>query len=122
MRRFLPADLETLNAWRVGHGEDALGPEMIPETGFIEDGVAAGFLFRTESPAVAMLDGFVTNPAAPLRARMEAVARIGEGLAAAAREAGIRALTAFTSSRGIRRLAERHGYRSESCVLLCRRA
>lgn len=62
MRRFdISKDLAELNGWYRARGLPEVPLEALPLTGLIVPGVAAGFLYLTDS-SLAMLEGFCTNP------------------------------------------------------------
>lgn len=109
IRLFHQADLESVNRWYAARGDPALPITMLPEIGIIEEDTAAGFLYRTDAPAMAMLDSFVSNPEAPLRARATALREIAQRLIELAGAGGIRHIMALCKSRGIERLASRMG-------------
>lgn len=111
-RQFLLTDLSTINAWRAGHGLPGVSRADLPKTGFIVDGAAAGFLVRTESKTLALLDSFVSCPTAPLRARHAAVKELTHALTAEAQSQGIETLGALTQSSGIVKVGALLGFRS----------
>lgn len=111
MRRFLTHDLGQVNAWHAARGLPPLSAEVLPVFGLLIDGVAAGWLYRTDAPAICLLDGLVTNPAAPLRARSRAVRSIVEGLTAGAKAGGARSVIAFTKRPSMHRFISRLGFR-----------
>lgn len=113
MRRFEPHDLAEVNGWYVAHGLCPLSEDVLPATGLIVSGVACAFLYWTDAPGLALLEGLVTNPAARLSARREAVAAILASLAVHARENGVRIVVGFTEKHGVARVLERIGF--ESC-------
>ena len=43
------ADRAQLDAWYTAHGYSPLRPGELPATGFVFEGVAAGFLYRTDA-------------------------------------------------------------------------
>lgn len=106
VRPYEPKDLDTINRWYAAHGKQAVTDDLLPATGVIVDGVAAGFLYSTDS-AIAVLDGFVTCPDAPLRQRFEALLGIIDQLTTTAKENGARRVVGFTRSHGMERLCER---------------
>lgn len=110
MRRFVATDLPEINAWYVARGLPEATTDDLGEIGYIAEGTAVGFLLRTEAKRVAMLDAFVTNPAAPLRKRYDAIAGIASWLCVDATELGVTSLGGFTKSRGILTLARRLGF------------
>ncbi len=60
----------------------------LPDVGLIEEGVAAGFLYRADG-GLGLLDGFVSNPDASSEERHKALNEIIVGLMRIANENGI---------------------------------
>ncbi len=114
MRTFdLSLDLPDLNAWYAARGEPGWTADMVPPTGYIEPGVAAGFLFITNT-TIALMEGMVTNPRADPAARDRALDEIAHLLLAEARQAPfgatIRQVYLFTQIGAIERRALKHGF------------
>lgn len=109
MRLFHASDLDEMNGWYAARGQSPLSIALLPEYGVLEPGVAAGFLYRTDAPSLGLLDGFVSNPEAPLRERAEALKEIAAHLVQSAKRQGVVILMAMCKSRGIERLAGRMG-------------
>jgi hypothetical protein len=114
MRPFVASDLQEVNAWCAAHGRDPLPAERLPPTGAIVPGVACGFLYRTDS-AVALLEAFITNPAATLRRRSAAVDEITLALLAQARGSYVMAIC---TAGGTARRAPRHGFRRHGLAVV----
>lgn len=110
MRRFEKGDIETVNAWQVARGLVPVPADELSEIGFIEDGVAVGFLLRTEVKSIAILDSFITNPAARRSARYWAIEQLISILECEAFKRGVTKLGGWTSSRGMARLCEAAGF------------
>lgn len=106
MRAFLASDLEEINAWHVAHGSTPARADRLPACGAIEPGMAAAFLFRTDAN-VCILEGMVSNPAAPLRKRTAALHAIADHLLALAK--GCRVVAICTAD-GTARTAHKHGF------------
>lgn len=121
MRRFEAKDLESINAWLLEHGKAPVRPGDVGTLGYIVDGVAAGFLLRTDARRVAMLDGFVTNPKAHVRKRYDAIWMLIDVLCAEARARGIQRLGGFTASRGMTKLCERIGWKVGDLLVTLRK-
>jgi hypothetical protein len=108
VRDFAIADLADVNAWHCAHGRPGMAASHVPQTGRIVPGVAAGFLYVTDSD-VALLEGYVTNPEAPLRERSKAVDEITHALLAEAKDLGMGRVVALCASGGIARRAGKFG-------------
>jgi hypothetical protein len=117
MRLFEDGDLETINGWYAAHGEPPVARETLPTTGFIVEGVAVGFFYRTDS-ALALVHHVVTNPAAGLRERYRAVHEIIRACQELAKALGLRGLLTWSSAGSIVRAARRAGGREVGQVTL----
>lgn len=106
MRDFASDDIAQLNEWAAARGLPCYRREALPKTGRIEPGVAAGFLYLTDS-SLAMMENFVSNPAAGLRVRSAALDQIAESLIAAAKSLGYRQVVSLCASAGIMRRASK---------------
>ncbi len=120
MRPYQPSDLPELNRWYAAHGEPPLALALLPPTGYVVEGVAAGFLYRTDAPGLVLVDGLVTSPDAPIRARARALAEIVERIVALARDEGASRVVGFTRSRGMCGLTERLGFKAgdDYCLMV----
>lgn len=117
MRLFEDADIDTVNSWYLAHGEQSVHRSMLPTTGFVVDGVAAGFFYRTDS-ALAFVHHVVTNPQAGVRARFRAVRDIVRACQDLAKALGIRKLLTWTDVDSIVRVAKRAGGHEVGRVVL----
>ena len=104
MRAYLASDLPEVNGWLLAHGKAPLPEKRIPETGCIEPGVAVGFLYTTDSD-VSFIEGYVTNPAAGMRARSEAIDAITQALLTQAHELGAGLVVAICTAESTARRA-----------------
>lgn len=110
MRRYLKSDLEVVNAWHVAHRKPELTAEVLPGFGLLVPGVAAGFAYITDS-SVALLENYITNPAADSLARHSALVDITSGLIAHCREAGMGMVLALTQDESVAQRARETGLR-----------
>jgi hypothetical protein len=111
MRPYLPFDYPEIASWYEARGEFPPADDTLPPLGFIVPNVAVGFLYRTDAPALAMLEGFCTNPAAPLRERYRALGAIVDALAEHAKLIGFRCVVGLTRSTGMAALVGRRHFR-----------
>lgn len=72
-------------------GDDAGDVLLMPPTGFVADGIVAGFLFLTNSK-LGFMDSFISDPRATKEARGAAIEQIMEAIIRDARELGLHAL------------------------------
>lgn len=110
MRRVVASDLPDICGWYEVRGTPAPRYTSFPAIGMIEDEVAAGFLYRTDSD-IGWLEGYISNPAAELRRRTDALTLLTAALLEEARSRGVRTVVALAKTRGIERLSSRFGMR-----------
>ena len=92
-----------------GMAESAGWSEMYPPTGFVVDGIAIGFLYRTDAPHVAWLDGVVSDPGSGPLERAQALKSLISELYAEADRQGVRLVFATTSAPSLVELGQAHG-------------
>jgi hypothetical protein len=92
----LEKDYDDLKAWWIKQSWEPVQRQFLPKIGFIEPGLAAGFLYLADSGNMAWIEWIVGNPDASHEDRGPALDNIIDGLAAAAKLAG--ALVVFTSA------------------------
>jgi len=111
MRHFLVSDLPEMNGWYASRGKGGVSEDMLPVFGLIEPGVAAGFLYLTDS-SLCLLEGFVSNPESEPMAAFMALGRIVRGLTVEAEKAGCRHVVGFTNLDGMVSVTRRQGFRA----------
>lgn len=109
LRRYTPDDFTTINRWFLSRGLKAPPETYIPDIGFIEPGVAAGFMIQTELP-YAIFDLFITNPRADKDHRTVALDLIVIELFRMAKSLDCKTIRAESHINTIRDLAKRHGF------------
>lgn len=113
MRRYKKSDYPDIGTWYAKKGLNRPAPESLAKVGFIEPGVAAGFLYKCEG-GFALLDGYVANPESDKEERDKALDEITAALLAHAEEKGFRCVLAYTELEAVSRRAEKHGMRREA--------
>lgn len=123
MVNIIPYDNEYLAALdRVNRHRKALFDlDSLPEIGFIalhnDEFIGAGFLRLVEG-GFGQLDSFITNPKSSKELRHLAISKIQNSLIRTAKEAGLKAVYAFTSDKSIIMRAEESGFRViDQCVI-----
>lgn len=106
IRRYEPGDLEEMNRWYAARALALVTAGQLPTVGFIVPGVAAGFLYRTDS-SLGFLDGFISNPEAPAHRRAAALLEIGACLEQAFTG---KHLLVYTAHNGIARWSREHDF------------
>ena len=99
---------ETVRSWMEARNE-VITPDALPQTGFIIPGMAAGFLYRTDS-SVAMIEGLVAAPGLGREVRDQAVDAIVLAVIAEAQRLGFKTLTGTTVLEAVVKRAERLGF------------
>lgn len=112
LRAYRPSDLEEMNSWYVARGLSPLPAEAIPKNGFIEPGVAAGFLCLTEVP-LAFLEGYISNPQRTSQERGKALDEITVELVEAAKALGKSRVMALTQEESLAMRCLLLGFKSE---------
>ena len=109
MRQYEEHDLLVINDWFRVRGHREMDADEVPRIGLVEPGVAAGFLYMTDSN-LAFLENFVSNPDAPAREVSRAMDQIIEGLVEVAVDAGITKCFVFSKKRSTIKKAENAGF------------
>lgn len=60
VRRYMPRDFEQIKEWALTGFDTEYDSNQFPKTGFIVDGIAAFFLYRTDS-TVCFLENMISN-------------------------------------------------------------
>lgn len=109
LRPVEPEDLIEINQWYRDRGKSPPPRELLPPSGLIWPGVAAGYLIQTNANIV-FLEHFVTNPKAKTRLREVALEKVAESLIRAALSKGTIAIYALTQSPRIERLTKHFNF------------
>lgn len=86
--------------WWIAHGWPVIEEDFLPTTGAVVPGVAAGFIYLTDSK-IAMLEWIVSNPKAGIKEIHASIKAIIEWLLNFAREQGYEAMFTYSRSRGL---------------------
>lgn len=109
MRRYLPEDDTEIGSWYNKRGLIPAIGRYLPKIGMIEPGVAAGFLYQTDS-TIAWLESFVTNPEASSSERNVALDRITSALIHEAKKLGFTILMVYSRVPSITDRAREFGF------------
>lgn len=122
VRRIESKDLSTVNKWLGGRKRKDIPANALPDTGFIVDDVAAGFLYLTNSTA-AWIEPVVSNPSAKPREVSRAIRDIIENIAELAKTYGVTTLFGMTTKASMVKTIKRLGFEKDafSYHLLARR-
>lgn len=107
-RKYVDEDFYSIIEWyEARHTRPA--QDMIPPTGFIVPGIAAGFLMRTDTSAC-ILEPFIANPHANKQDRDRALNSIMKDLLDEARSLGYDRVFGFSSHERMIERAVSHGF------------
>lgn len=109
IRRWRVTDSGEINRWYDLQEEKPIHYGNLPEVGFIEEGVAAGFLIQTDS-GFGIIEGFVTNPEVSSEVRHRALYDITMEIFRTAKELGLREVIALTRDPSIISRAMAHNF------------
>lgn len=101
LRFFRHEDFEQINEWYTLRQMPPMRRDMLPKVGYIVDGVAAGFLYQTDS-SMCLLDGFIANPLAEGHEREAALDKITDALISEADSLDFFSIVAMTKNTSIR--------------------
>ena len=118
MRRFLPSDLDELNGWRMAQGQAPLRGEQLSRFGAMEPGVAACFLYVTDSD-LGFLEALVTNPEQPADTRHAAILAAWEMLFTEAKRLGLHRLFAIPVHESALKRCIQFGMRANDDAKFC---
>jgi hypothetical protein len=94
IREFNKIDYYLICEWWTAHKWNAPSYLMLPKTGFIIEGLCAGFLYKTDSE-IAWLEFVISNPKSDKELRNEALNILIEKLINEAKQSGFKVI--FTS-------------------------
>jgi hypothetical protein len=110
VRAYTPSDYKDLEQWWKDQNWDPVPPSILPDLGFIVPGVAAGFLYTTNS-TVAWMEWIVANPKKTFEIRDEALNAVLKTIESRAKELGFSTILISTSNkRLLERLVNSHNY------------
>jgi len=110
MRPIRDTDFKDIDLWMTKRKFPILDGGFYGRNGWIEEGVAAGFLTCTDTQ-VALMENFVTNPDAPAFKRGLALIEITKALETIAKEKGYKYAMAYSNVETIHKIAENLGYK-----------
>lgn len=107
--RVLGPDFDEIEKWFFERDMRMPDVSLFPRVGFIVRGVAAGFIFYTDS-LVAIIDGYISNPKSDARQRDEALDLITEALINNAKFHGIKVIKCDTPLDVVKKRALKFGF------------
>jgi len=110
MRKFTIADLPEVNSWYRARNLPEVPAEALSLTGFIEPGVAAGWMYSTDS-AIALCESYISNPEAAPVLRHHAMDEITAAIIEEAKTHGFKWVIAYSTATDLNaRGTEKHGF------------
>lgn len=103
MRTYSKHDYSQVCEWYGARHQSPPPIECTPETGVIVDGVAAGFLLKTDAK-VGILEFFITNKDAEKELRHRAMTDIAHALTLTAKNLGLKQIVCNTEFDNVKRL------------------
>lgn len=108
MRPYMEADFKEISQWCEAQKVNTPPEWSIPKAGFIEPGIACGFLIRMEN-AIGKLDFYIGNPASTDEARNAALDEITEGLIKYGKHLNLKMIVCDSNIPAIQKRAVKHG-------------
>jgi len=112
MREYKPEDYEQIMSWWVKRDKAPISPDLFSDLGFIVDGVAAVFLYTTNSK-IAYLECMICNPDVDKSITDKALNDLTELCSEAARQMGYKALMATATNPNVIIRAVKNGFKVE---------
>lgn len=107
--RVLELDFDEIERWFEAHDMTMPHKSLFPPTGFIVRGIAAGFIYFTDSP-LAIIDDYISNPTSDLKTRSDALNMITEHLLEIAKRRGCAVVKCDSKIEVIKKRAEALGF------------
>ncbi len=95
MRAYTQEDYEMIKIWTQKNGQPVPYPQMLPQTGYIEDNICAGFLYQTDS-SICIIEHIVVNPDVDKEIRNKALNELIECLILEAKSMNYQTIIAFS--------------------------
>lgn len=116
VRRYESQDFEQIKEWGKEFGSD-YKEDQFPKTGFIVDGIAAYFLYSTDS-SVCWLENMISKRGVDQRVKNQALELIIEAILKEAKELGFRVAYASTDNYIVAKRSIKHGAKIKPGLLL----
>ncbi len=110
-RRVVDLDFDEIKRWFGIRDERFPDRSLFPDTGFIIDGIAAGFVYFTDS-SIAIIDCYISNPDTDQLSRSDALNAITESLINSAKFHRCKMIKCDTKLESIKARAISHGFKT----------
>lgn len=119
VRPYNTTDLKEIMEWFLQR-KIPITPDYFPKHGFIVPGVAAGFIFSTDSN-FCIFECFISNPNSPRTLRREALEKIVASMIQKAKELEFREAYGFATSKTMIEIGKEQGFKFiEKCDSIVR--
>ena len=109
VRRYFGNDYEQVKSWFLARKMVPPPEDLLPKNGVIMDGIAAGFLYLTDS-SVAIIDGYISNKDSVKHERDQAIDKLTLELISIAKAKGFKIIKADTMIKSVGNRAALHGF------------
>lgn len=117
VRKFEKTDLSEVCGWFHSRNIE-LTSDYLPETGFIEPGIAAGFIYKTDAN-FCIFESFVSNPNTTKEEREHALSSIVTNMIEEAKKLGFKDAYGFATSQSMIRHGLEQGFKKvEVCTTI----
>lgn len=110
VRRYKPSDYKDINSWYLKRKMPSMPESILPKTGFIVDGIGAGFLYKTDG-GIAILENFISNPESSHEERVEVLDMVTEALVLEAIKSGYYLGIAFSKHPTVAKNCLKHNFK-----------
>lgn len=110
-KRVLDLDFDEIGKWFESRGSKLPDISFFPRCGFIVHGIAAGFIYFTDS-SIAIIDCYVSNPDSNITQRGDALDLITKALIEQAQFHKCKMLKCDTKLEAVKQRALSHGFKS----------
>jgi hypothetical protein len=86
--------------------------QFLPQSGFVVENVAMGFMYRTDSK-MALIENLTANPMVPRVTATQGLDAVVEAIAAEGRSLGFEVLIGYTNVAAVIQRALRHGFTTD---------
>lgn len=111
VRLYEAKDYDEMCSWYIGHSLPVPNPIFLPPVGYIEDGLAAGFLVCCDNN-FAIAEFFITNKKAPVEDRKKALRNVADKLVEHAKFLKIKIIKVDTQLDVLREFAAEYKFKS----------
>ena len=109
IEKYNKEDFDSICEWYDARGVECPKAHQLPSIGYIVPGVAAGFLYKTDS-TICLIEGLISNPEAPTFKRSEAIDLVIAEILKEAERLGFDKIFGFTSYESVVTRVVRHGF------------